>query len=120
MALVDLNSSHGIKKYCSSFYIFILVDVYILSFIHRCGSDAVVGHWHDNIVIIGCKEVTVRYGYDMPVQLVPEIDCVRVISTFLTELIQPVPHALSETYRLNSTSPGSYLLEASRQFMVFM
>lgn len=82
-----------------------------------CGSDAVVGHWHDNIVIIGCKEVTVRYGYDMPVQLVPEIDCVRVISTFLTELIQPVPQALSETYRLNSTSPGSYLLEASRQFM---
>lgn len=70
------------------------------------------------MVIIGRTEDTVNYGYDIPVHLVPEIDCVRVISTYCTDIIQPVSHALVETYRLNSFSPGSYLLEAAKQFMV--
>ncbi|XKL65071.1 hypothetical protein PGB90_005157 [Kerria lacca] len=81
-----------------------------------CGSEAVVGVWDEHIIIIGRNEDSLSYVYDMPVKLIPEIDCVRVISTYNTEIIQPVPKVILETYRLNSTSPGSYLLEASKQF----
>lgn len=69
-------------------------------------------------MIIGRTENKLEYLYHYPVKLVPEIDCVRVISTFTTEIIQPVPTVILELYRLNSTSPGCYLFEASKQFQV--
>lgn len=69
-------------------------------------------------MIIGRNEDSINYFYDVPVKLIPEIDCVRVLSSYTTEIIQPVPKVILETYRLNSTSPGSYLLEASKQFNV--
>lgn len=77
-----------------------------------------VGLWDDDVVIIGRNEDKLQYVYEMPIRLVPEIDCVRVISSFSTDIIQPVPTVILELYRLNSTSPGSYLLEASKQFQV--
>jgi len=85
---------------------------------NRCGSDAIAGCWDENIVIIGRTDDSIDYFYDVPVKLIPEIDCVRVLSSFNTEIIQPVPKVILETYKLNSTSPGSYLLEASKQFSV--
>lgn len=87
---------------------------------YRCGSEAVAGCWDENIVIIGRNDDSINYFYEMPVKLIPEIDCVRVLSSYTTEIIQPVPKVILETYRLNSTSPGSYLLEASKQFNVSM
>lgn len=86
----------------------------------RCGSEAVVGYWDDDITIIGrnAEDDKLKYAYDTPVKLIPEMDCIRVVSTYTTDIIQRVPKVILETYRINSTSPGSYLLEASKHFSV--
>jgi hypothetical protein len=47
-----------------------------------------------------------------------EMDCVRVISEYNHELIQKVPVEVEKIFRINSTAPGSYLVEASKQFQV--
>lgn len=48
--------------------------------------------------------------------LVPEIDGVRILSSFAHEMIQKVPQVTQKIFRINSTEPGSYLLEASKQY----
>lgn len=58
------------------------------------------------------------YTYDSSVHLVSEIDGVRVLSATQHELIQKVPDVVQKIFRINSTDPGSFLLEASKQFQV--
>lgn len=58
------------------------------------------------------------YTYDSSVHLVSEIDGVRVLSAMQHELIQKVPDVVQKIFRINSTDPGSFLLEASKQFQV--
>lgn len=83
-----------------------------------CGSQAVVGHWDDMMCIYGSKGQSVQYPYDGPFHLIQEIDCVRVVSETTHELIQKVPFVVEKIFRINSTAPGSYLMEASRQFQL--
>lgn len=64
------------------------------------------------------QEENLIYQYDVPFYLVPEIDCVRVITSTQQEIIQRVPHVVRDIFRINSTSPASYLLEASKQYSV--
>lgn len=56
--------------------------------------------------------------YDYPIHLVPEIDSIRILSTTQHELLQKVPDVVQKIFRINSTEPGSFLLEASKQFQV--
>lgn len=58
----------------------------------------------------------VTYAYDGSVHLVPEIDGVRVLSGGQHELVQKVPLVVQQIFRINSTDPGSFLLEASKQY----
>lgn len=81
-----------------------------------CGSQAVVAHWDDTMCIYGSKGQSVQYPYDGPFHLIQDIDCVRVVSEMTHELIQKVPFVVEKIFRINSTAPGSYLLEASKQF----
>lgn len=83
-----------------------------------CGSQAVVAHWDsDTLSIYGTKGINfVSYPYDGPFHLIQEMDCVRVVSEMTHELIQKVPFVVEKIFRINSTAPGSYLVEASRQF----
>ena len=41
---------------------------------------------------------------------------VRVLSSLSLEMIQKVPLVVQQIFRINSTDPGSYLLEDSKQF----
>lgn len=54
--------------------------------------------------------------YTTPVYLVPEIDGVRILGSNLHEMIQKVPQVTKKIFGINSTEPGSYLLEASKQY----
>lgn len=56
------------------------------------------------------------YTYDGSLYLVPEIDGVRILSTTQHEMLQKVPDVVEKIFRINSTDPGSFLLEASKQF----
>ncbi|KAF5302481.1 hypothetical protein FQR65_LT08571 [Abscondita terminalis] len=86
-----------------------------------CGSEAVVAFWEKEpkdttLIVLGKHGELVTFPYDCAVSLVPEIDGVRVLSTFQHELIQKVPDVVQKIFRINSTEPGSFLLEASKQF----
>ncbi|XP_066259281.1 vacuolar protein sorting-associated protein 16 homolog isoform X2 [Euwallacea similis] len=83
-----------------------------------CGNETVVAYWeNDNsILIVGKNGKTQSYTYDSPVYLVAEIDGVRIISNAHHELLQKVPEVVQKIFRINSTEPGSFLLEASKQF----
>lgn len=81
-----------------------------------CGTEAVVCSWDSAIMVVGRTAETIVYNYDGPVHLVTEIDGVRVLSSCSHEMIQKVPNVVQRIFRINSTDPASYLLEASKQF----
>lgn len=84
----------------------------------RCGSDGVVGVWDGTLLLVTISGDILTYPYDSRVHVVPEIDCVRIISTSTHEILQSVPSVVQKILRINSVDPGNYLLEASRQFQV--
>ncbi|KAL0113797.1 hypothetical protein PUN28_012729 [Cardiocondyla obscurior] len=81
-----------------------------------CGTEAVVCSWNSTIMVVGRTADTIIYNYDGPLHLIPEIDGVRVLSSSSHEMIQKVPNVVQRIFRINSTDPASYLLEASKQF----
>ncbi|XP_034235328.1 vacuolar protein sorting-associated protein 16 homolog [Thrips palmi] len=81
-----------------------------------CGSDGVVGVWDGTLLLVTVNGDILTYPCDSRVHVVPEIDCVRVISTLTHEILQSVPSVVQKILRINSVDPGNYLLEASRQF----
>ncbi|XP_053980459.1 vacuolar protein sorting-associated protein 16 homolog [Hylaeus anthracinus] len=87
-----------------------------LSNIAWCGTEAVVCSWDSTIMVVGRTAETIVYTYDGPVHLVTEIDGIRVLSSSSHEMIQKVPSVVLKIFRINSTDPASYLLEASVQF----
>lgn len=86
----------------------------------RCGNEAVVLFFGDKkiLLIIGKHGEMMSFTYDGLVHLVEEVDGVRVISSAQHELVQKVPDVVQKIFRINSTEPGSFLLEASKQFQV--
>lgn len=70
------------------------------------------------VIIVGKVDDQVNFIYTDPICLVSEIDCVRVIGAFTSDMLQLVPHCVQDIFRINSTSPSSYLVEASKQFEV--
>ncbi|CAG9822683.1 unnamed protein product [Phaedon cochleariae] len=83
-----------------------------------CGNEAVVIYFErDNtLLIVGKYGTKMTYFYDSSIHLVPEIDGVRIVSNTQHELLQKVPEVVQKIFRINSTDPGSFLLEASKQF----
>lgn len=94
--------------------------VILFNVIIRCGSEGVAlySKAEDVVMIIGKYDDQVSFIYVDSVSLCAEIDCVRVIGTFSNDILQLVPHHVQEIFRINSTSPSSYLVEASKQFQV--
>jgi len=95
------------------------INNYILN---RCGTEGIALYFkmEETVMIIGKIEDQVSFIYTDPICLVSEIDCVRVIGAFSNDMLQLVPHYVQEIFRINSTSPSSYLVEASKQFEVII
>ncbi|XP_078037953.1 vacuolar protein sorting 16 [Augochlora pura] len=81
-----------------------------------CERAAVVCSWDSTVVVVGLKSETIMYTYNGPVHLVQEMDAVRVLSATSHHMIQFVPLTTQKIFRINSTDPASYLLEALKQF----
>ncbi|XP_063994060.1 vacuolar protein sorting-associated protein 16 homolog [Diachasmimorpha longicaudata] len=81
-----------------------------------CGVEAVICVVNTTMTIAGRSGDTIAYSYDSPLHLISEVDGVRIISGSSHEMIQKVPNVVQKVFRINSTDPASYLLEASRQF----
>ncbi|XP_016304608.1 vacuolar protein sorting-associated protein 16 homolog [Sinocyclocheilus anshuiensis] len=72
--------------------------------------------WDGLLLVVGeCKE-TIQYHLDDDSILVPELDGVRIISGTHHELLQEVPGACEEIFKIASMAPGALLLEAHKEY----
>ncbi|CAH1775290.1 unnamed protein product [Owenia fusiformis] len=81
-----------------------------------CGTGAVVGQWENIVLMVGPGKDWVKYSFDGPVHMVPEIDGLRIISKTTHEFLQKVPAVTEDIFKIGSMSPGAMLFEASREF----
>lgn len=86
-----------------------------------CGNGAVVGFWQFGnkeyfMIVIGPEKDYMNDIFYSPIHLVPEIDGVRIIGNTTHELLQKVPDAVADVFRIGSVSPSALLLEASNEF----
>lgn len=81
-----------------------------------CGADAVVLYWDETLLLVGPFGDFMRYTYDEPAVLLPEVDGVRVITSRSLEFLQRVPDATVDVFRIGSTSPAALLHDALTHF----
>ncbi|KAJ3100662.1 hypothetical protein HDU97_002005 [Phlyctochytrium planicorne] len=88
-----------------------------------CGSDAVVLHWKDTILVVGPFGDWIKYTVDGEVQLRSEIDGVRIVSKSTHSFLQRVPilkfcnlDAVEQIFKVGSTSAGAILFDAFDSF----
>lgn len=109
-----LGSSNLRNKYCE-------IDTKIIykpKQLVWCANEAVVLYWEtdNNLLVVGKFGQSMSYTFDSSVHLVQEIDCVRIVTNSQHEILQKVPDVVQKIFRINSTEPGSFLLEASKQY----
>lgn len=77
-----------------------------------------MAYWErdNSLLIVGKHGQKMLYTYDSSVHLTAEIDGVRILSNTQHELLQKVPDVVQRIFRINSTDPGSFLLEASKHY----
>lgn len=118
---VQVNYVHRPKQLIWSVFSIIFQTHFHDKFkLFRCGTEAIVAYWdnYSALTVVSRSGNVFTYSYDTPVFLVPEIDGVRIFSATQHELLQKVPDVVQKIFRINSTEPGSFLLEASKQFQV--
>ncbi|KAK2888891.1 hypothetical protein Q8A67_014266 [Cirrhinus molitorella] len=72
--------------------------------------------WDGLLVVVGECNETIQYHLDDDSILVPELDGVRIISGTHHELLQEVPGACEEIFKIASMAPGALLLEAHKEY----
>ncbi|KAG0177300.1 hypothetical protein DFQ28_006131 [Apophysomyces sp. BC1034] len=77
-----------------------------------CGTDSVVLYWDKIVLMVGPFGDWIKFSYDDPIYLASEIDGVRIISNDKCELLQKVPAATEEIFKIGSTSPAAMLFDA--------
>jgi len=70
------------------------------------------------LLLVGKDGERTTFAISEGMALSQEMDGVRLLSKYKHEMLQKVPSVTQEVFRINSIEPGSYLLEASRQFEV--
>ncbi|CAH3134250.1 unnamed protein product [Porites lobata] len=97
-----------------------------------CAMGAVICYWDDYLDVVGPTMDTIRYPlinkiilYHDPtsfpticgaVHLVQELDDVRIIGNETHELLQRVPAAVEQVFKIGSMEPGAMLFDASKEF----
>uniref|UniRef100_A0A182QAU2 Vacuolar protein sorting-associated protein 16 homolog n=1 Tax=Anopheles farauti TaxID=69004 RepID=A0A182QAU2_9DIPT len=79
-------------------------------------AQAVIVSYTNQILIVGTSGESSVYTYDSPMTLVPEMDCVRVLTGYYHELVQRVPPSTGKIFGININEPASFLFEAHRKF----
>ncbi|XP_066543432.1 vacuolar protein sorting-associated protein 16 homolog [Amia ocellicauda] len=79
-------------------------------------QPSVVLIWDRLLLVAGECNDTIQYHLDEDSVLVPELDGVRIISSTRHELLQEVPVACEEIFKIASMAPGALLLEAHKEY----
>lgn len=83
-----------------------------------CGNDSVLLHWEDTILMVGPSGDFLRFPYEGVVILCSEIDAVKLISNDKCEIIQKIPNANEDIFRIGSTTPSAILYDARDNYNV--
>ena len=79
-----------------------------------CGNDAPVLVYPEKVFLLGPNETE---QIDHPtksagIKIFTEIDCLRIISSETTYILERVQNSLSKTFKIASTTPSAKLLNA--------
>ncbi|CAH3134229.1 unnamed protein product [Porites lobata] len=83
-----------------------------------CAMGAVICYWDDFWIGIITPDFLTYFTYQMDsaVHLVQELDGVRIIGNETHELLQRVPAAVEQVFKIGSMEPGAMLFDASKEF----
>lgn len=79
-------------------------------------ASALVISYPSQLLVIGVNGGSTKYPFDPVIVLIPEMDCVRVLTNTCHELIQKVPKCVNNIFAINSQEPASFLFEAHKKF----
>ncbi|CAH3134276.1 unnamed protein product [Porites lobata] len=79
-----------------------------------CAMGGVICYWDDYLDHTFLTYFT--YQMDSVVHLVQELDGVRIIGNETHELLQRVPAAVEQVFKIGSMEPGAMLFDASKEF----
>lgn len=77
-----------------------------------CGLDSVVLYWPSLLLMVGPYGDWVKYNYDEPLSLIPDIDSIRVVSNSRTDILQRVPDCIVDVFKIGSIAPSAMLFDA--------
>lgn len=81
-------------------------------------SQAVVISYPSILLVITIGGDSNMYSYDPAIFLIPEMDCVRILTNNYHEMIQKVPDCVNNIFAINSQKPSSWLFEAHKKYEV--
>jgi len=91
-----------------------------------CGEEALLLYWEPDILKTGSTSLVLmispnreyqKFEYEGPVQLVGEVDGVRIISNEGCEFLQRVPDANVSIFRIGSLEPGAVLFDSYDSYL---
>lgn len=81
-----------------------------------CGEDSLIMYWEHFLLMVGPYGHWLRFPYAVPLCLISELDCCRIISSTNCELLQRVPGPIESIHRIGSTDPSAMLYDAMEAF----
>lgn len=83
---------------------------------NHTNADAVVISYQSLLLVVTVAGDSNMYTYDQAIFLIPEMDCVRILTSNYHETIQKVPKCVSHIFAINSPEPSSWLFEAYKKY----
>lgn len=87
---------------------------------HNSQADAIVISYPSLLLVVTVAGDSNMYSYDSVPFLIPEMDCVRILSNTEHEMLQKVPTCVNNIFAINSQKPSSYLFGAYQKYEVSM
>lgn len=81
-------------------------------------AEAIVIAYPSLLLVVTVAGDSNMYSYDSVPFLIPEMDCVRILSNTEHEMLQKVPNAVNNIFAINSQKPSSYLFGAYQKYEV--
>lgn len=81
-------------------------------------SEAIVIAYPALLLVVTTSGDSNMYTYDSVPFLIPEIDCVRILSNNEHEMLQKVPNCVNNIFSINSQKPSSFLFGAYQKYEV--
>jgi hypothetical protein len=81
-----------------------------------CGEDSLVLYWKNFLLMVGPYGHWLKFTYMVPLYLIPELDCCRIVTSQACELLQRVPGPIESIHRIGSTDPSAMLYDAMEAF----